>query len=94
LILEGQERWQEALTEYDHALRIDSASMDALAHKGGVLVEVLPIGNRMIQLNPKDPRGWNIKAMALRMRKEYRHEKELTPDRSLFQLLDLSTKKL
>jgi tetratricopeptide (TPR) repeat protein len=89
LILEGQERWQEALTEYDHALRIDSASMDALAHKGGVLVElkgeeapVLPIGNRMIQLNPKDPRGWNIKAMALCMRKEYR-EAEKVIDQAL-----------
>lgn len=40
LILEGKERWQEALTGYGRALRNDSTSMDALVQKREVLVQL------------------------------------------------------
>jgi len=88
-ILDGQERFQEALTELDHALRINSTSMDALALKCGVLIKlkgeeapVLPVCNRMIQLDPNDSRGWDNKAFFLLMQKEY-GEAEKVIDHSL-----------
>jgi tetratricopeptide (TPR) repeat protein len=88
LIREEQERWQEALAEYDQALRIDSASMDALNRQAGVLgslsdlrgseaaAPMLPISNRMIRLNPNDLRGWLRKAQALCVQEQYRAAEE------------------
>jgi adenylate cyclase len=60
-VLRAQERWEEAIPEYERALALDRnlvAALSGLAWcklNGGSIEEVIPLAEQAIRLSPRDP---------------------------------------
>jgi tetratricopeptide (TPR) repeat protein len=78
-IFQKQGHFEDALKAYDLSLSIDSTSVETLLEKGKLIhlvkgdsTPMLPIANRIIELDPKFPGGWLLKSAAHGLKNENR----------------------